>query len=126
MFWKIMFWATALLLILPFPFKIGAIALGKDKRPLSVKIEELSNAVFLSIGLIAFWHYAYSNEISTIPLFWYSWLFIAVAWSIFAVFKSSKLNYAQEQIGTKATIVVSALSTVFFVPMLVAVFNYAG
>jgi hypothetical protein len=121
-----MFWATAFLLILPFPFKIGAILLGKDKRPIAVKVEELCNAAFLSIGLIAFWNYAYLDSTSNAPLFWYSWLLIAVSLSVLAVFKSSKLHYAKEQIGTRATVVASILSSVFFLPMLVAVFNYAS
>ncbi|MCO7188382.1 MULTISPECIES: hypothetical protein [unclassified Pseudoalteromonas] len=126
MFWKIMFWATALLLIVPLPFKVGALVLGRDTRSPLVIIEELSNAVFLGIGLIAFWQYAYTNGISNSPQLWNGWLFIAIAWSILAVFKSPKLSYAQEKIGKTTTVAVSVLSTIFFLPMFVAVFNYAN
>ncbi|WP_417760829.1 hypothetical protein [Shewanella sp.] len=54
MFWKIMFWLTFMLLVLPFPFKLAAMLTGKDKRATAVKLEEMCNAVFLAIGLIAF------------------------------------------------------------------------
>ncbi|RLV57805.1 hypothetical protein D5018_20580 [Parashewanella curva] len=120
-----MFWATFALLILPFPFKLVSMITGKDKRSFAVKFEEISNAAFLAIGLIAFWEYSYSSNTSSTPMFWYVWLSIAVIWSIVAIFKSSKLDYAKEQIGTKATVILSIFSTIFFIPMFIAVFNYA-
>ena len=126
MFWEVMFWASALLLIVPLPFKLAALYRDKDNRPKSVIAEEFVNVLFMSLGLIAFWQYIYSNRTADYPLIWYCWLFIAVCWSIVAIFKSAKLDYAKEQIGKKATIILSSLSTVFFLPMFIAVFNYAG
>ena len=125
-FWKVTFWLTASLLILPFPFKLAGYISGKDNSPLSVKIEEMANALFLAIGLIAFWAYAYSKSIAIPPVFWYIWLTVSVGWSCIAVFKSSKLTYAKSQIGGKATVLVAVGSTLFFLPMFVAVFNYAS
>jgi hypothetical protein len=51
---------------------------------------------------------------------------VSVGWSCIAVFKSSKLTYAKSQIGGKATVLFALGSTLFFLPMLVAVFNYAS
>lgn len=126
MFFKTMFWLTAILIVLPFPFKVFEIVTGKDKRPLAVKVEELSNAALLAVGLIAFWHYVYTDEASSAPWFWYCWIVSTVLLSIVAVFKSSKLGYAKEKIGSKATVILSVGSTLFFVPLFVAVFNYAA
>jgi len=126
MFWKIMFWASALLLLMPLPFKLTALVKGKDTRPKSVITEEFLNALFLSLGLIAFWQYTYAGQTAGYPLIWYGWLLIAICWSIVAIFKSAKLDYAKEQIGKKATLILSSLSTLFFLPMFIAVFNYAG
>lgn len=126
MFWKIMFWLTFMLLVLPFPFKLAEMISGKDQRAFAVKFEEMANAVFLSIGLIAFWQFAYSMGTSSHPLFWYLWLGIAIIWSIVAMFKSAKLGYGVEQVGKKATVIMACFSTLFFLPMLVAVFRYAG
>jgi len=126
MFFKTMFWLTAILIVLPFPFKVFEIVTGKDKRPLAVKVEELSNAVLLSIGLIGFWYYAFTDKASNSPWLWYGWLLLTVLLSILAVFKSSKLRYANEQVGSKATVILSVGSTLFFVPLFVAVFNYAA
>ena len=121
-----MFWATTLLLIVPFPFKLFSMVTGKDQRSFAVKFEEMSNAIFLAIGLIAFWQFAYLDTKSTVPIFWYAWLFVAVSWSLLAAIKSPKLDYAKEQIGAKNTIIISALSTLFFLPMFIAVYNHAG
>jgi len=125
MFFKVMFWLTAALLIVPFPLKLFEMVTGKDKRPFAVKVEELSNAALLAVGLIAFWHYVYTDEASSAPWFWYCWIVSTVLLSIVAVFKSSKLGYAKEQIGSKATVVLSVGSTLFFVPLFVAVISYA-
>ncbi|MFT4940143.1 MAG: hypothetical protein ACI88A_003195 [Paraglaciecola sp.] len=125
-FWKVTFWLTASLLILPFPFKLAGYISGKDTSPLRVKIEEMANALFLAIGLIAFWAYAYTKPIAIPPVFWYIWLTVSVVWSCLGVFKSSKLTYAKSQIGGKATVLFALGSTLFFLPMLVAVFNYAS
>jgi hypothetical protein len=47
-FWEVTFWLTASLLILPFPFKLSGYVSGKDTSPLSVKIEEMANVLFLA------------------------------------------------------------------------------
>ena len=121
-----MFWLTFMLLVLPFPFKLAEMISGKDQRAFSVKFEEMVNAVFLSIGLIAFWQFVYSTGTSSHPMFWYLWLIIAIIWSIVAMLKSAKLGYGVEKVGKKATVIMACFSTLFFLPMLVAVFRYAG
>lgn len=62
MFWQVSFWLLVLLLTVPIPFKIYGYITRKDKSPLWVKIEAMSNAVFLAIGLIAF--YGFINDVS--------------------------------------------------------------
>jgi hypothetical protein len=124
MFWQISFWLLVVLLIVPFPFKIYEYITRKDKSPLWVKIEEMSNAVFLAVGLIAF--YGSINDISYFtPIFWNIWLVIAVIWSTIGLYWSPKIKYVIEVMGkTKATVFM-VFSTVIYLPMFIAVYQYA-
>ena len=124
MFWQISFWLLVVLLIVPFPFKIYEYITRKDKSPLWVKIEEMSNAVFLSIGLIAF--YGFINDISYFtPTFWSIWLIIAVIWSTIGLYWSPKVKYAVEVMGKAKATGFMAFSTLIYLPMFTAVYQYA-
>ncbi len=61
MFFEIWFWILCVLIILPLPFKVYEYISGKDKSPVIVKVEEIFNVLFLSLGLIAFHGYL-NNE----------------------------------------------------------------
>lgn len=124
MFWQISFWLLAVLLIIPFPFKIYEYATRKDKSPLSVKVEEMLNAIFLAIGLIAF--YGFINNVSYFtPMFWKIWLIIAVLLSTVGLYWSPKTKYAVEVMGKKKTTVLMVFSTLIYLPMFIAVYQYA-
>ena len=124
MFWEISFWLLAVLIIVPFPIKIYGYITRRDKSPLRVKIEEISNAIFLAMGLIAF--YGYINDISYFtPIFWKGWLVIVAILSTIGVFWSPKIKYAIEVMGkTKATVFM-VFSTLIYLPMFIAVYQYA-
>ncbi len=77
MFWQISFWLLVVILVLPFPFKVFGYIKGSDDSALSVKIEESANAIFMSIGLVAFYGYI-NNQVYLSPIFWHAWLLIGV------------------------------------------------
>ena len=126
MFWVVMFWVTAAFLLMPFPFKLGALVMGRDKRPIAAVTEELANTLFHAFGLLAFWGYVYNDNSAANPVLWYGWLVIALLWSFIALFKSAKIDYAVSQIGSKATKVLALVGILFFLPMYIAVFEYAA
>ncbi|MFC4700337.1 hypothetical protein ACFO4O_09230 [Glaciecola siphonariae] len=124
MFWEVFFWLNTALLVLPFPFKVYGYVKGTDTSPRKVKIEEMGNAIFMALGLIPF--FGFISEKSVGPLYlWKIWLIIAVGLSILSIFRSPKLSYAKEKIGKTQTVIVSIFSSLFFLPMLVAVYFYA-
>ncbi|QYJ92642.1 hypothetical protein [Shewanella spartinae] len=125
-FWVVMFWITAAYLLIPFPFKVGALVMGKDKRPVAAVIEEQANAIFHFLGLIAFWGYVYADNRVANPMLWYAWLVIAILWSVIALFKSAKVDYAVSQIGPKVTKILCLVGMLLFLPMYIAVFEYAA
>ncbi|MCG9737409.1 hypothetical protein L1D32_04445 [Shewanella insulae] len=125
-FWLIMFWSTAAYLFIPFPFKVGALVMGKDKRPVAAVIEEQAHAIFHFLGLFAFWGYVYNDNSAANPLLWYGWLVIAILWSVVALFKSAKIDYAVSQIGPKATKALCLVGMLLLLPMYIAVFEYAA
>ncbi|MCG9723641.1 hypothetical protein [Shewanella sp. Isolate7] len=125
LFWEFMFWVTAAFLLIPFPFKLGALVMGRDKRPIAAVTEELVNALFHAFGLIAFWGYVHNDNSAANPVLWYGWLVIAILWSFIALFKSAKIDYAVSQIGSKATKVLALVGILLFLPMYIAVFEYA-
>lgn len=101
MIWKFTFWLTASLLVFPLPFKLAGYISGKDPNPLRVKIQEITNAIYFSIGLVAFLAYAFDKQLTVPSMFWFIWLTIAVLWSCLVIFKSSKLTYAKSIYGGK-------------------------
>ncbi|PKH87483.1 hypothetical protein [Colwellia sp. Bg11-28] len=124
MFWQISFWLLVVLLIVPFPFKIYEYITRKDQSPLRVKVEEMLNAIFLAIGLIAF--YGFINNINYFtPMFWKIWLVIAVFLSTVGFYWSPKIKYSVEIMGKKKVTVLMAFSTLIYLPMFIAVYQYA-
>jgi hypothetical protein len=124
MFWHISFWLLSVLLIVPLPFKIYEYLTGKDTSPMWVKIEEMANAFFLTIGLIAFYGFINDHAYFT-KNFWKIWLVIAVVWSLISIFGSPKIKYAIEVMGKIKARVFMVLSALIYLPMFIAVYNYA-
>ncbi|MFC0119044.1 hypothetical protein [Pseudoalteromonas xiamenensis] len=86
-----MSWQLVLLLIFPIQFKIYGYITRKDKSPLWVKIEAMSNAFFLAMGLIVF--YGLINDVIYFtPIFWNFWLIIAVIWLMVCLYGHQKSN----------------------------------
>ena len=123
MFWQISFWILVVLIVLPFPFKIFEYISGKDESPLLVKVEEMANAMFMTLGLVAF-HGFITGSVYLTPAFWKGWLLIAVAWSILPIFWSPKLAYATEVMGENKMRMVAGLSCVLYLPLFLAVYFY--
>lgn len=124
MFWDVVFWCLVIILVVPLPFKLVGYIKGTDTSKTSVKIEEMTNAIFMSSGLIAL--YGYSNNTMIFePSIWKVWLVIAVAWSVLAIFWSPKLNYAAEIMGRKKTRILAIISSLIYAPLFVAVYLYA-
>jgi hypothetical protein len=124
MFWQISFWLLVVILVLPFPFKVLGYINGSDDSKLSVKIEESANAIFMSIGLFAFYGYI-NDQIYLNPMFWQVWLIIGVLWSIFAIFWSPKLAYATELMGKNKMRIAAGVGCVLYIPLFLAVYFYA-
>ena len=124
MFWQISFWILVALIVLPFPFKVFEYASGKDKSPWIVKVEEVANALFMALGLVAF-HGFISGKVYLTPAFWQGWLLIAVAWSILPIFWSPKLAYASEVMGKNKMRMLAGFSCLLYLPPLFAVYFYA-
>lgn len=125
MLWHIYFWLLLLLLAVPLPIKLANTWLGKDRAPAAVKIEEILNTIFLSIGLFGLYGYLHEKPCDT-PLFWQAWIAAMVLLSLLPLFWSAKLRHANHTIGKKKTIVLAASSTLLFLPMMVAVYRYAS
>ena len=123
MLWHLSFWLLVVLIVIPLPFKIYEYLSGKDKSPLIVKIEEMSNAIFTAIGLIAFYGFL-NNESYLFPAFWEVWLIIAVLWMILPIFWSPKLDHARKIMGAKKTGFWIAFSCALHLPLLLAVYFY--
>ena len=125
MLWKISFWLLVALIILPLPLplKIFEYFTGKDKSPVIVKIEEVSNALFMAIGLVAFYGYL-NNQVYMFPNFWKIWLVIAVIWSVLSIFWSPKLKYAIEVMGKNNMRIAAGLSCILYIPLFLAVYFY--
>ena len=124
MFLKISFWLIAAILILPFPFKVYEHISGKDDSPKIVKIEEISNAIFMGTGLVGF--YGFMNDIEFInPTFWKVWFIVAVLWSLSSFFWSPKLAYAKDILGKNKMRIAALVGVVISLPMLIAVYYYA-
>ncbi len=124
MLWQISFWLLVVILVLPFPFKLYGYFNGSDKSALIVKIEESVNAIFMSIGLIAFYGYL-NNQVYLNQSFWKMWLLIGVIWSIVAIFWSPKLAYATEVMGKNKMRVAAGVGCVLYLPLFLAVYYYA-
>lgn len=124
MFWQISFWVLVAVVVLPLPFKVLGYISGKDKSPLIVKIEEMANALFLTLGLVAFYGFI-NNRLYLSSGFWQAWLFIAVAWSLLPIFWSPKLAYAASVLGKNKVRLLAGLSCLLYLPLLFAVYFYA-
>jgi|TARA_R110000851_G_scaffold67191_2_gene151535 hypothetical protein len=124
MFWQISFWILVALIVLPLPFKIYEYATGKDKSSIGVKIEEMSNALFMAVGLIAFYGYL-NDQVYLFPSFWITWLVISVIWSVSAMFWSPKLTYATEVMGKTKMRIFAGIGLVLYSPLFLAVYFYA-
>ena len=124
MFWQISFWLLVVILVLPFPFKVFGYIKGTDDSALSVKVEESANAIFMSIGLVAFYGYI-NDQVYLTQTFWQVWLLIGVVWSIVAIFWSPKLTYATEVMGKNKMRVAAATGCVLYIPLFLAVYFYA-
>ena len=122
MSWLVYFWAIAALLVLPFPFKIAEYALGRDKSPRVVKIEEMANAIFFFVGLAGLYGFVYHVELLT-AFFWRVWVVLAVAISIAGLVWSPKLSYAAAVLGKTRARVIVGVSFIAFVPMLIGVWQ---
>lgn len=112
------------LIVLPFPFKVFEYLSGKDKSPVIVKVEEMANALFMALGLVAF-HGFITDRVYLTPAFWKGWLIIAIAWSVLSTFWSPKLVYAAEVLGKNKMRMVAGISCIFYLPLLFAVYLYA-
>jgi len=124
MFFEIWFWLLCALIILPLPFKVYEYISGKDKSPITVKVEEIFNALFLGIGLIAFYGYL-NNELYLFSEFWIGWLFISIILSIISIFWSPKLKYASDIMGKNKMKAMSAIGIIIYLPLYFVVYQYA-
>jgi hypothetical protein len=124
MFWQVTFWILVALIVLPFPFKVFEYLSGKNQSPVIVKIEEIANAIFMALGLVAF-HGFITGTVYLTPAFWKGWLVIAIAWSVLPIFWSPKLAYAAEIMGKNKMRVAASISCILYLPLLFAVYFYA-
>ncbi len=124
MFLQIWFWLLCALIILPFPFKIYEYISGKDRSPFIVKVEEIFNILFLSLGLVAYYGYL-NNESYLFSNFWLGWLALSILFSVFSVFKSPKLKYATEVMGKSNMQIVAVIGIAFYLPLYFVVYQYA-
>ncbi|KKO49106.1 hypothetical protein VT06_07610 [Arsukibacterium sp. MJ3] len=124
MFWQVTFWILVALIVLPFPFKVFEYVSGKDKSPRIVKVEEVANALFMALCLVAFYGFIAGKAYLT-PAFWQGWLFIAIVWSLLPIFWSPKLVYAAEVMGKNKMRLVAGVSCILYLPLLFAVYFYA-
>ncbi len=122
--WQIAFWITAALTIVPFPFKIYGYLNGSDKSPILVKVDELFAVALTWIGLVAFFGFVYDKAFFTQTV-WFAWLSIMLLFTVTGPFWSPKLAYAKEVLGDKTYHVVYWSSLVIYMPMFLAVFQYA-
>ena len=125
MFLKFWFWLLCALVLLPLPFKVYQYVKGKDESPTIVKWEEIFNAVFLAIGLTAFYGYL-NNEHYLFPAFWIGWLITSVVLSIVSMFWSPKLRYAANIMGKSKVTVMSTIGVLFNIPLYYVVYQYAA
>ena len=123
--WIIYFWAIAAWLILAWPFKIADYISGKDKSSRSGRIEEVANGCFFLVGLVGLYGYVYRVTILT-PSFWRAWIVVAIALSIFGIFRAPKLKYATEVMGKRLTRLVLVVGFAVFIPMFVGLFDYSS
>ncbi|CCQ11700.1 hypothetical protein PALB_26010 [Pseudoalteromonas luteoviolacea B = ATCC 29581] len=89
-----------------------------------VKVEEMANAMFMALGLVAF-HGFISGTVYLTPAFWKGWLFIAIAWSVFPIFWSPKLAFAADVMGKNKMRIVAGVTCILYLPLLLAVSIYA-
>lgn len=122
--WKIAFWLTVALTVLPFPFKIHGYVTGQDQSPVKVKVDELSAVALTWIGLLAFFGFVYGKSF-LFPEFWYAWIAIMAGFTVTGPLWSPKLAYAKEVLGEKTYQVVFWSSIVIYLPMFCAVYLYA-
>ena len=120
--WTIYFWALAALLVLPLPFKIAEYALGKDKSPMVVKIEEMANAVFFFVGLVGLYGFVFHVDLLT-QSFWRAWVILAIVISIAGLVWSPKLKYAAVVLGKTRARVVIGVGSLAYIPMLVGLWQ---
>lgn len=124
MFFEVWFWLLCALIVLPLPFKVYEYISGKDKSSTIVKMEEIFNALFLSIGLIGFYGYL-NNESYLFSEFWFGWLFISMFLSIISIFWSPKLKYASDIMGNKKMKIMATIGLVFYLPLYFVIYQYA-
>ena len=122
MFWKAYFWAIALLLVAPLPYKLFEYATGRDTSPRVVKVEEMVNAAFFLPGLVGLYAYAYAAPALASP-WWRAWVGVAVMLSIGGLLWSPKVRYANAVMGAGRTRAVLAVGTLALLPMLVGVWR---
>jgi hypothetical protein len=120
--WKLYFWAIALMLVAPLPFKLYEYATGRDTSPRIVKIEEMANAVFFLGGLVGLYAYAFAAHALATP-WWRAWVVAAVLLSIGGVLWSPKVRHAHGVMGAGRTRAVMAVGTLVLLPMLVGVWR---
>ena len=125
MAWKIYFWLVAALIVLPLPFKIFEYVTGRDGSPTIVKIDEMFNAAFFAVGLVGLYGFAYQHHF-LVPLFWKTWVVLAVVVSLAGLVWSPKLKYGVSVMGKSRTRAILAVGTIFLVPMLVGVWLYSA
>lgn len=121
MFWQVSFWILVALITLPFPFKVFEYLSGKDKSPVIVKVEEMANAIFMALGLVAF-HGFITDTVYLTPAFWKGWLFITIVWSVLPIFWSPKLAYAAEVMGKNKMRIVAGVNCILSFSLLFAVY----
>ena len=126
MMWKIYFWLVAALIVLPLPFKIFEYATGRDHSPTIVKVEEMLNGAFFSIGLVGLHGFAYQQPSPLAPTLWSVWVVLAIALSVAGLFWSPKLKYGVGVMGKLKTRVVLAVGTLCLLPMLVGIALYSA
>ena len=119
MFWLISFIILLTITVVPFPFKIYGYLSGKDDSPKLVKFEEITNALFMSVGLFGFYGFI-SDRVYLTPLFWNGWLCVAIVWSLLPLFWSPKLDYATEMLGCYKMRLLAAVSSILYLPLLYA------
>lgn len=124
MFWHVSFWLLVVIILIPLPFKVYGYLTGKDKSSFSVKLEECINTTFMSFGLIAFYGFIHQQKFLNDSV-WQIWLIIGGLWSVFAIFWSPKLSFAQDVIGRNKVKLLALLSSALYMPMFIAIYLYA-